>query len=233
MIDIEREDRMEQNQILPVCIVAGNKCDLQGIRQIAARDGLEWSRQHNFGFMETSAREMVNIEETFARMLSGLSVQVPFTDLEQSSSAAWWKRERMQQLAYRKSSHSQLHEAALPRPVIAPSTRRDLRPWTLSRRNCLHRLNRSGTHHLSAAKSVHVSLYDFRSWLEIPDWKSILTYCFVFTRSSDAYFGATLGYWKGLDWPDIGYTLYFREGVCFTTPCGNLDLQSMDVYMYA
>jgi GTPase KRas protein len=67
MIDIEREDRMEQNQILPVCIVAGNKCDLQNMRQIAARDGLEWSRLHNFGFMETSAREMVNIEETFAR----------------------------------------------------------------------------------------------------------------------------------------------------------------------
>jgi GTPase KRas protein len=67
MIDIEREDRMEQNQILPVCIVAGNKCDLQNMRQIGARDGLEWSRQHNFGFMETSAREMVNIEETFAR----------------------------------------------------------------------------------------------------------------------------------------------------------------------
>jgi len=70
MIDMEREDRMEQNQILPICIVAGNKCDLQNIRQIAARDGLEWSRQHNFGFMETSAREMVNIEETFARKLS-------------------------------------------------------------------------------------------------------------------------------------------------------------------
>jgi GTPase KRas protein len=70
MIDMEREDRMEQNQILPICIVAGNKCDLQNIRQVAARDGLEWSRQHNFGFMETSAREMVNIEETFARKLS-------------------------------------------------------------------------------------------------------------------------------------------------------------------
>jgi GTPase KRas protein len=81
MIDMEREDRMEQNQILPVCIVAGNKCDLQGIRQVAARDGLEWSRQHNFGFMETSAREMVNIEETFARMLSVLSTRFSITDL--------------------------------------------------------------------------------------------------------------------------------------------------------
>lgn len=68
MIDMEREDRIEQNQILPVCIVAGNKCDLQGLRQIGAKEGLDWSKQHSFGFMETSAREMVNIEETFARM---------------------------------------------------------------------------------------------------------------------------------------------------------------------
>jgi len=60
---------MEQNQILPICIVAGNKCDLQSIRQITSKDGMDWSRQHNFGFMETSAREMVNIEETFARKL--------------------------------------------------------------------------------------------------------------------------------------------------------------------
>ena len=67
MIDMEREDRMEQNQILPVCFVAGNKCDLQNNRQIAAKDGMDWSRKHGFGFMETSAREMVNIEETFAR----------------------------------------------------------------------------------------------------------------------------------------------------------------------
>ncbi|KAM0715753.1 hypothetical protein Q7P37_008267 [Cladosporium fusiforme] len=66
MIDIEREDRAEQGKILPVCIVAGNKCDLQSHRQVGAREGLEWSRQRNFGFMETSAREMVNIEETFA-----------------------------------------------------------------------------------------------------------------------------------------------------------------------
>jgi len=66
MIDMEREDRLEQNEILPVCFVAGNKCDLQGNRQIAAKDGMDWSRKHNFGFMETSAREMVNIEETFA-----------------------------------------------------------------------------------------------------------------------------------------------------------------------
>ncbi|QIX00976.1 hypothetical protein AMS68_006493 [Peltaster fructicola] len=66
MIENEREDRIEQRRVLPVCIVAGNKCDLQSIRQVGARDGLEWARSRGYGFMETSAREMVNIEETFA-----------------------------------------------------------------------------------------------------------------------------------------------------------------------
>lgn len=67
LIEIERDTRLEQNRVLPVCIVAGNKCDLQGMRQIGARDGLEWAKSRGYGFMETSAREMVNIEETFAR----------------------------------------------------------------------------------------------------------------------------------------------------------------------
>ena len=68
MLEVERETRLDSNRVLPVCIVAGNKCDLQGMRQIAARDGLEWAKTRGYGFMETSAREMVNIEETFARM---------------------------------------------------------------------------------------------------------------------------------------------------------------------
>jgi GTPase KRas len=85
MIDIETENRIEQNSALlkgddgmladearslvkamPVKMVAGNKCDLKGERRISARQGLEWARKRGCGFMETSAREMVNIEETFA-----------------------------------------------------------------------------------------------------------------------------------------------------------------------
>ena len=67
LIDMEREVRAEQDRIQPVCIVAGNKCDLQSMRQVGAREGLEWARKRGHGFMETSARETVNIEETFAR----------------------------------------------------------------------------------------------------------------------------------------------------------------------
>ncbi|KAK1757247.1 ras-like protein 2 [Echria macrotheca] len=52
--------------IAPVKIVAGNKCDLQESRQVPAALGLEWARRRGCGFMETSARLEVNIEETFA-----------------------------------------------------------------------------------------------------------------------------------------------------------------------
>ena len=61
LIEVERETRLEQGRCLPICIVAGNKCDLQSMRQVGAREGLDWSRSRGYGFMETSAREMVNI----------------------------------------------------------------------------------------------------------------------------------------------------------------------------
>lgn len=47
-------------------IVAGNKCDLADIRQVTSAEGLQWARANGCGFMETSARNVVNIEETFA-----------------------------------------------------------------------------------------------------------------------------------------------------------------------
>jgi GTPase KRas len=52
--------------ISPIKLGAGNKCDLQDCRQVPASVGLEWARQRGCGFMETSARLEVNIEETFA-----------------------------------------------------------------------------------------------------------------------------------------------------------------------
>ena len=67
MIDMECDHRHDSGGIQPVKIVAGNKCDLKDARAITSRQGLEWARSRDCGFMETSAREMVNIEETFAR----------------------------------------------------------------------------------------------------------------------------------------------------------------------
>ncbi|KAL2268395.1 hypothetical protein VTJ83DRAFT_3241 [Remersonia thermophila] len=50
----------------PIKVVAGNKVDLQDSRQVPATVGLDWARRRGCGFMETSARMEVNIEETFA-----------------------------------------------------------------------------------------------------------------------------------------------------------------------
>ncbi|CAI7576153.1 unnamed protein product [Penicillium glandicola] len=89
MIHAEAEQRIEDNQRLrqelekksgdtgyvgqislpPVKIVAGNKCDLKDDRAVTSRDGLKYARKHGCGFMETSAREKVNIEETFAHLV--------------------------------------------------------------------------------------------------------------------------------------------------------------------
>ncbi|CEJ91854.1 Putative Ras family protein [[Torrubiella] hemipterigena] len=52
--------------VTPVKIIAGNKCDLQSSREVPAAVGLDWARKRGCGFMETSARLEVNIEETFA-----------------------------------------------------------------------------------------------------------------------------------------------------------------------
>lgn len=67
MVDMECEHRHDSGGVQPVKIVAGNKCDLKDARMVSSRQGLEWARGRDCGFMETSAREMVNIEETFAR----------------------------------------------------------------------------------------------------------------------------------------------------------------------
>jgi len=67
MIDMETDRRLDEGGVPPVKIVAGNKCDLQAQRMVRSQQGLEWARGRRCGFMETSAREMVNIEETFAR----------------------------------------------------------------------------------------------------------------------------------------------------------------------
>lgn len=101
MIDIETEERTENSARLrreiggadygtgeqiavgtppPVRIVAGNKCDLKEARVVTAQQGLEYARKRGCGFMETSAREMVNIEETFARRFCSIYIffAVPF-----------------------------------------------------------------------------------------------------------------------------------------------------------
>ena len=48
-----------------VKVIAGNKCDLASQRTISSAEGLTWARTRGMGFMETSAKLKVNVEETF------------------------------------------------------------------------------------------------------------------------------------------------------------------------
>jgi len=113
LIAIETDERLDRGAVPPVKIVAGNKSDLGNSRTVSAREGLEWARARGRGFMETSAMEMVNIEETFARefcppFLSGcgraekgvwvgenrwvMTDPLTLTIFSQCSCAAWSKR---------------------------------------------------------------------------------------------------------------------------------------------
>jgi GTPase SAR1 family protein len=46
-------------------ILVGNKCDLDHKRQVSFEQGKELARQYNVKFLETSAKEVVNIDELF------------------------------------------------------------------------------------------------------------------------------------------------------------------------
>jgi GTPase KRas len=54
------------NPVKKVKVIAGNKCDLASHRAISSAEGLSWARARGMGFMETSAKSKVNVEETFA-----------------------------------------------------------------------------------------------------------------------------------------------------------------------
>ena len=45
--------------------LVGNKCDLESKRQVTFEQGKELAKQYNIPFLETSARDTLNIEELF------------------------------------------------------------------------------------------------------------------------------------------------------------------------
>ena len=74
LVGVEEEQRLDRNGIPPVKVIVGNKCDLNHERKVQAQEGVKFAREHRGLFMETSARDMVNVEETFASRLSFLSM---------------------------------------------------------------------------------------------------------------------------------------------------------------
>jgi hypothetical protein len=61
-----RTDSKGRSAVPPVKMVVGNKCDLDVSRGVSAQEGLRWAKEKRATFMETSAMDFVNVEETFA-----------------------------------------------------------------------------------------------------------------------------------------------------------------------
>jgi small GTP-binding protein len=57
-----------------VILIVGNKCDLIMERAVAIDDGERYAGKYDFAFMETSAKDGVNINESFSQLIK-LTVQ--------------------------------------------------------------------------------------------------------------------------------------------------------------
>lgn len=51
------------------CLIVGNKCDLEKQRQVTREMGENFASEHGFPFVETSAKNAVNVETAFAQMV--------------------------------------------------------------------------------------------------------------------------------------------------------------------
>lgn len=48
--------------------MVGNKCDLEGLRKVSYEEGLELAKHYEIPFLETSAKNSVNVESSFITM---------------------------------------------------------------------------------------------------------------------------------------------------------------------
>uniref|UniRef100_A0A4W3IRJ9 VAMP associated protein A n=1 Tax=Callorhinchus milii TaxID=7868 RepID=A0A4W3IRJ9_CALMI len=73
-----------------VVAIAGNKCDLSDMREVPVKDALEYAKTINGIFVETSAKNAINVAELF----DGISQQIPPLDPSERYSNGAFKVER-------------------------------------------------------------------------------------------------------------------------------------------
>lgn len=60
--------RVKDKDYFPIILV-GNKCDLEGDRMVSREEGAALARQFNCGFIETSAKSRVNVDNAFFELV--------------------------------------------------------------------------------------------------------------------------------------------------------------------
>jgi len=63
--------RVKDKDSVPICI-AGNKCDLDHERQVTTVEGKDLAKSFGVGFMETSAKARINVEEVFFELVRNI-----------------------------------------------------------------------------------------------------------------------------------------------------------------
>lgn len=60
--------RVKDKDYFPVIVVA-NKCDLEYERQVGSHEGRELAKHFNCRFIETSAKQRINVDEAFSNLV--------------------------------------------------------------------------------------------------------------------------------------------------------------------
>ena len=58
-------------------ILVGNKCDLKEQRQVSYQEGKEFAESLGMQFLETSAKDKINIDEAFLTLTKAILPTVP------------------------------------------------------------------------------------------------------------------------------------------------------------
>lgn len=67
--------RFQQGKRGSDVVICGNKCDLQG-REVAREEGEQLAAELGVPYMETSAKDNLNVEETFGNLASRVRAMV-------------------------------------------------------------------------------------------------------------------------------------------------------------
>lgn len=78
--------RVKDTDDVPVLVV-GNKCDLESERQVSYEEGLSLAQSFNCPFLETSAKQRINVEEAFYGLVRSINKKEGEKNAEKSSEA--------------------------------------------------------------------------------------------------------------------------------------------------